>query len=170
MSPGVATAPEDAVRPATTGDLDVLEALATLAVDEQRDGRGGAVWSRREARRNPRATLADAMTRGDHHVVVGTLDDVIVGYGVVHSEPLADGGLLAVVDDLFVEPDARGVGVGEALMEALVAKARAWGAIGVDALALPGNRATKNFFESFGLTARAIVVHTTLDGGDDPAP
>jgi len=167
MTTGRSTAPDDAVRPATTGDLDVLAALAIVAVDEQREGRGGAVWSRREARRDPRATLADALDRSDHHVVVGTLDDVVVGYGVVRSEPLDDGGLLAVVDDLFVEPGARGVGVGEALMEALVAQARSWGAIGVDALALPGNRATKNFFESFGLTARAIVVHTTLDGGAD---
>ena len=32
----------------------------------------------------------------------------------------------------------------------------------IDALALPGNRAAKNFFERFGLTARAIVVHRSL--------
>jgi hypothetical protein len=30
-------------------------------------------------------------------------------------------------------------------------------------MALPGNRATKNFFETFGRTARAIVVHRTLN-------
>jgi hypothetical protein len=32
----------------------------------------------------------------------------------------------------------------------------------VDSLALPGDRHTKNFFEAFGLVARAIVVHKTL--------
>jgi GNAT superfamily N-acetyltransferase len=71
---------------------------------------------------------------------------------------------LAAVSDLFVDPEARGVGVGEALMDDLVAWARARGCIGVDAMVLPGNRETKNFFETFGLTARAIVVHRALDG------
>jgi hypothetical protein len=55
------------------------------------------------------------------------------------------------------------VGVGEAVMDHLVAWCRAQGCFGVDSLALPGDRQTKNFFESFGLVARAIVVHRPLD-------
>ena len=47
----------------------------------------------------------------------------------------------------------------------LLAWATAQGCFGIDALALPGNRATKNFFERYGLTARAIIVHKRL--GDD---
>ena len=35
--------------------------------------------------------------------------------------------------------------------------------IGADALALPGNRATKNFFEQNGFVARSIVMHRPLD-------
>jgi len=93
---------------------------------------------------------------------VGTLDDVVVGYGVLRVERLADGDRLAVVDDLYVEPGARGVGVGEALMQTLIERATEASCIGIDALALPGNRATKNFFEASGLTARAIVVHRSL--------
>lgn len=38
------------------------------------------------------------------------------------------------------------------------------GCTGVDALALPGARATKNFFEENGFTARLLVVHRRLDG------
>ena len=49
-----------------------------------------------------------------------------------------------------------------AMMEALVAWCRAQGCFGVDSIALPGDRHTKNFFESFGLVARAIVVHRSL--------
>ena len=64
-----------------------------------------------------------------------------------------------MVDDLYVEPEARGVGVGEAMMDARPRLGGERGCVGVDALALPGNRATKNFFETFGLVARAIVVH-----------
>jgi hypothetical protein len=47
-------------------------------------------------------------------------------------------------------------------MEALVAWCGIAGCFGVDSLALPGDRHTKNFFESFGLVARAIVVHRKL--------
>lgn len=155
-------APLEAVRPATEGDLERLASLALEAVDEQREARGGAVWSQREARRDPARTLAAALDDGATSVVVGTLDGVVVGYGVLRVETLDDGGLLAVVDDLYVEPDARGVGVGEALMADLVERATAAGCVGIDALALPGNRETKNFFEASGLTARAIVVHRSL--------
>lgn len=44
----------------------------------------------------------------------------------------------------------------------LIDHATVAGAIGVDSLALPGDRGTKNFFESFGLKARAIVVHRAI--------
>ncbi|MEZ5207350.1 MAG: hypothetical protein R2690_10330 [Acidimicrobiales bacterium] len=37
------------------------------------------------------------------------------------------------------------------------------GAVTVSTPSLPGDRSTKNFFESFGLVARAIVVHRTFD-------
>ncbi len=100
----------------------------------------------------------------DHHVLVGEILGAIVGYAVVHVEALRDGGALGVIDDLYVEPGARGVGLGEALMDAMVVWCHERGCIGIDGLALPGNRETKNFFETFGLVARAIVVHRPLDG------
>ena len=101
-------------------------------------------------------------------MVVGTVDEVVCAYGVSELEELPDGAVLAVVTDLYSAPEARGVGLGEAMMELLVAHARDHGAVGVDALALPGDRETKNFFETFGLKARAIVVHRSLvDDGDE---
>ena len=60
-------------------------------------------------------------------------------------------------------PRARGVGVGYELMRACVEIARRAGCVGIDARALPGDRETKNFFESFGLVARSLVVHSALD-------
>jgi GNAT superfamily N-acetyltransferase len=159
------SAPVEVARAATIGDLHRLVELASEAVDEQRDARGGPVWSRREARRNPAASLAEALDDPGSLVVAGLLDDVITGYAVMRTERLDDGGLLAVVEDLYVESGARGIGLGEAMMDLLLEHATKLGCFGIDALALPGNRATKNFFETFGLTARALVVHRTL--GED---
>ena len=35
--------------------------------------------------------------------------------------------------------------------------------VGLDAVALPGDRDTQNFVETFGLVARAIQVHRSLE-------
>ena len=73
-----------------------------------------------------------------------------------------------MVDDIFTEEAARGVGVGEAMMDLLIAWCEEHRCTGIDAVALPGNRATKNFFERYGLTARAILVHRGSGPGASP--
>jgi ribosomal protein S18 acetylase RimI-like enzyme len=153
----------EAARAATVADLPTLVALARSALEELRPTRGGELWARREARVEPLEDgLASALDDPARVVVVGTLDAVVVGYAVVRREVLRDGGVLGAIDDLYVEPAARGVGVGEAVMDQVLAWCRRNGCEGIDAIALPGNRAAKNFFERFGLVARAIVVHRDL--------
>lgn len=155
---------EVAARPARVDDLAVLGELAGEAVDELTPIRGGAVWQRQSARPIPAgASIQRDLDDADTHVVVGTIDDTIVGYGVVHVDELSGGGRLGVISDLYTDPGARGVGVGEAVMDELIRWCREQGCFGVDSLALPGDRHTKNFFESFGLVARAIVVHRSLE-------
>jgi GNAT superfamily N-acetyltransferase len=150
-------------RPASAADLDRLAELADEARTELAAGRGGAVWVRREARHQPvRLSLEAALDDPDQHVVAGTADGTVLGYGVARLERLRDGGLLGVVDDLYVEPPGREIGIGEVVMDALLEWCGDRGCFGVDSLALPGDRHTKNFFESFGLVARAIVVHRPL--------
>ena len=160
----------ESARPATLTDVPRLAELAEQAVDELTPTKGGAVWGRREARRSPYAdSLRADLDASDRCVLVGEILGAIVGYAVVRAESLRDGGVLGVIDDLYVEPEARQVGVGEALMDAIESWCRARGCFGVDGLALPGNRDTKNFFERFGLVARAIVVHRSLrDAPDAP--
>lgn len=156
-------APVEACREAASHDLPRVVELVAEAVADLRRGRGGEVWARTAARRAPyEPALAAALADPAHRVLVGTLDDVIVGYAVAHHEELPDGGRLGVVDDIYTETAARDLGVGELMMEDLLGWCRAAGCFGVDSLALPGDRHTKNFFESFGLVARAIVVHRDL--------
>lgn len=155
---------EVAARTATHDDLGVLTDLATEAIDELTPHRGGAVWRRQDARPvPPTASLVTDLDDPDRHVVVGTIDETVVGYGVLGVETLSDGSRLGVISDLFTLEGARGVSIGESMMDALLAWATEQGCFGVDSLALPGDRHTKNFFESFGLVARAIVVHKRLE-------
>lgn len=157
---------EITARPATVDDVPLLATLAAEAIAERASMRGGDVWRRQQARPLPPADSLQAdVDDPDAHVILGEIDGTAVGYGVVLVEELRDGSRLATITDLFTLEGARGVGVGEEVMEALVAWADGRGCFGVDSVALPGDRHTKNFFETFGLVARAIVVHRPLRGG-----
>ncbi|HZI36683.1 MAG TPA: GNAT family N-acetyltransferase [Acidimicrobiia bacterium] len=161
----------EAVRPATPEDLPAIVGLVEALRAELTPMRGGRIWAVREARPGPPAEvygalLADPATR----VVVGTIDDVVVGFGVVTVETLTDGGRLGIVREMFVDVEARAVGVGEAMLEAMVAFCTQEDCVGVDAFALPGHRAAKNFFEESGFTARAIVMHHSFDSGAGAEP
>jgi GNAT superfamily N-acetyltransferase len=150
-------------RPATAADVGRIAELARAMQAELAALRGGALWRAREARAEPlengyAVLLADA----DARVVVGTIDGVVLGFGVAVVERLRDGSALGVITDLFVEEPAREVGVGEEIVEALVAYCTERGCVGVDAVALPGHRATKNFFEEQHFTARALLMHRRL--------
>lgn len=154
---------EEAVRPATHGDLPALARLADAARAELAAQKGGDVYIRREARRVPTAaSLADDLAAGGRTVLAGTLDGAVVGYGVGHTVELVPEGLLGVVTDIYVEPEAREVGIGELLLDRLVAGFAEAGCAGVDVHALPGARETKNFFEGAGFTARLLVLHHRL--------
>jgi ribosomal protein S18 acetylase RimI-like enzyme len=141
----------------------VLVDLARALRTEMRDQRGGALWATREAHPEPLDdTLAALLGRDDASVMVGTIDGTIVGFGTVEIETLRDGTRLGVIGDLFVEREARAVGVGESIADLIVAYCAAAGCVGIDAYALPGARDAKNFFERSGFTARALVMHHQL--------
>ncbi len=127
--------------------------------------RGGELFVAREGRAEPvEEGIAAAVSDPSQIVVVGTIDASIIGYATGRVELLRDGRRLGVIDELFVEEDARAVGVGEAMMDLLLAWFREQGCAGVDSTALPGARETKNFFEESGFTARLLVMHRRLEG------
>ena len=125
--------------------------------------KGGAAWLARDAWPEPLdETYARLVGDPDARVVVGTIDDVPIGYGVAVVDTLRSGARLGVITDLFVEPGARAVGVGECMAVRLIEHCELRGCIGIDALALPGHREAKNFFERNGFTARALTMHRSL--------
>lgn len=154
----------ESVRRALPGDAVEVTALCRGAVDELRPNRGGDLWSRYEARPEPMdEAIRDHLVDADKVAHVGLIDDVVVGYALGRFEQLHDGELILVVSDIYIVPEAREIGLGELLIERLMADARERGAVGIDAFVLPGDRAAKNFFESHGMKARALLVHRSLD-------
>ena len=97
---------------------------------------------------------------------MGELAGEVVGYLAARVDGLGDGRRVGVIEAVYVDPACRGVGVGEAMVGSALGWFRAQGCIGVDALALPGSRATKNFFEESGFTSRLLVMHHRLAGGE----
>ncbi|MDP9388155.1 MAG: GNAT family N-acetyltransferase [Actinomycetota bacterium] len=155
----------EAARRATLGDLPRLAELCRAALAElgARE-RGGRLYVVREGRPQPvEETLGREVGDGRCLVLVGTVDGTIMGYCTGRTEPLRDGRRLGLLDELFVEEGARGVGVGEAMMDEALAWFREQRCAGVDSTALPGARETKNFFEESGFTARLLVMHRSLE-------
>ncbi len=155
-----------AIRRAASSDIGLLVELHIESRDTIRPERGGTVdIALQPAGRQSadlaawyEATLDDERRR----VLIGTVDGHVVA-ALIHAIIDTSDGPLGRVEQLWVTPAARGVGVGAALMNAAVAIAKDAGCYGVDARALPGDRSTKNFFESFGLVARSLVVHQAFE-------
>ena len=154
----------EASRTAVADDLPRVVELATLLRAELAPMKGGDLWAAREATPEPlEESYRSLLSRDDAELVVGEYAGVVVGYAAVTLDELRDGRRLGLLTDLYVEPDAREVAVGEAMIERVLAWCSDRQCVGVDAVALPGHRATKNFFEEFGFTARALVMHHRFD-------
>jgi GNAT superfamily N-acetyltransferase len=69
---------------------------------------------------------------------------------------------VACVVRVFVTAAARRVGIGDALIAVAGETARERGCVRIDALALPGDRDTKNLYERNGIVARLITAAREL--------
>ena len=156
----------ESTRPATAQDAARCGELCREAVAGVEAARGGALWMRGAPGQLAEALLAPGgldrlLADGARRVVVGTVDGAVVGLGVGRVEGRAETAW-GVIEGCYVEPGARGVGVGSALVEDLVAWLAARGCRGVDASALPGDRTTKSLLEASGFKARLITLHRPL--------
>ncbi len=155
------------VRPARRDDAERGATLCRAALEELGALRGGPLLARRETGLIAKALLRPGgldrlLSQAKRRVLVGTIDDVVVALATGHLDDVGEASL-GIVDACYVEPPARGVGLGTALIDVLVAWFGASGCRGVDVPALPGDRQTKNLLESAGFKARLITMHRTLD-------
>ncbi|MDA9293075.1 GNAT family N-acetyltransferase [bacterium] len=88
-------------------------------------------------------------------VLLAHIGDVVVGYLV---GLLGDDRIIRV-DQVWVTPLARENGFGDALLAALIERAKANGAGAVQGESLPGDRHTKNLYERAGIVARLITTY-----------
>ncbi|MEL7206680.1 MAG: GNAT family N-acetyltransferase [Actinomycetota bacterium] len=155
----------EGARLARVDDLPRIDELIAAVRLDMAPRRGGELFLAREAGWPEVARDVERSVDGDDDrlAVVGTYDDVVFGVALADIETLADGRRIGVLTAFLVEEDARDVGIGEAMMNLVIERLRAADCVGVDSVALPGDRATKNFFESFGLKARLLTVHRAFD-------
>jgi ribosomal protein S18 acetylase RimI-like enzyme len=142
--------------PSDAGPLALLEREARHALVDARGGRRwleehpeiGSNWDRVVAARTVFAAELAFEPDAPAHVV---------GYLVLDVD-----GPIAHVDQVYVTPEARELGFGDALLDAATDAARAAGAKVLEGHALPGDRETKNLYERAGITARLITVSRRL--------
>ncbi len=95
-------------------------------------------------------------------VIIGEIDSVPLGFLIARTEslfPQAQGMRVGSIRFVFVDTEARQVGVGESMRELALSVLRDQGISRFDAHVLPGHRLVKNFFEQGGFAARSIVMH-----------
>jgi GNAT superfamily N-acetyltransferase len=154
------------VRPARHDDAEAVALLCQAGVDEAQTRRGGPLLVRRELDPTSRALLRPGglqrlATDARRTVLVGTIDDVVLGVISARVEDV-QGSPLGVVDFCVVDQGARGVGMGEALLQAVLSWCERLGCRGVDVPVLPGDRAAKQWLEGAGFQARALTMHRAV--------
>ena len=150
-------------RLATKQDIPSIEDIRERHLQSIEGQRGAALLKAREIMPPVGFTpLSAAIEKNDCTVLSGGYDSVVFGYGFAVIEQLDPDTRIGRLTEFIVDAEIRKSGIGEAMMNLLVEILRSQGCSGIDSQALPGDRDTKNFFESFGLKARLLTVHRSI--------
>ena len=156
----------ESVRPARGSDAAVWRELMGLLVASSRDHRGRQETDMDSWTLGPSGPPLDDLGALLAHpssvVLMGCLDAVPVALAVAEIGKPAEGERTGYLYLCFVEEGARQVGLGRLLVDEVLTVLRESGCTSVDGWALPGDRATKNQFESAGFKARLITMHRKL--------
>jgi GNAT superfamily N-acetyltransferase len=150
------------VRAASPTDRSEISRLLDLAVSAGTKLRGGqeALALLPISLTSPEqrdALIDEGLLAEDHSIALGFIEDSCVGIGWLSLDQQG-----ARVELIYVETEARTVGLGEEILNYQVALAKSQGKSWIDAVALPGDRSTKSLFERSGLIARQITLRSSL--------
>ncbi len=148
-------------RPARAEDRQTCTRLLSRALVAAESMRGGAALVGEATT----VSLLERWTRpGDSTLLmVGEYEGAVVGLLAVTTAQGPRGTRSGLIECCYVETAGRGVGVGTTLMDAAVDWCSEQGCDTVDALALPGDRTTKQRLEASGFTARLLTLSRRLD-------
>ena len=141
------------------GEIAELCAEAINSLKESRNGqamllgRAGLIGKALSRPGGLARLLADVHTT----VLAGMLDEVVVGFAVARNDGRGS------IDAIYVTPGARGIGVGQALLESVVEALASRGCVELDVDCLPGDRSSKRLMESSGFKARQITMTRHID-------
>ncbi len=116
------------------------------------------------AERVMRRFLADLAASSHSFLFVAETGDRTVGFisgELREGSPAFRSKTWASVDDVFVEPDHRNLGVGRALLESVEAWAKERGAHGISLQVAAANKRGRKFYEELGF--REISVYEVLE-------
>jgi ribosomal protein S18 acetylase RimI-like enzyme len=102
--------------------------------------------------------LESIVASDSSHILLAKVDGVIVGSLtlVIFRIPT---GIRAWIEDVVVDADARGKGVGEALNKFALAEAKRQGATTVDLTSRPSREAANRLYQRLGFNARETNVY-----------
>ena len=147
-------------RPATLEDMATLLELYSGLREEMTSLH--AMWPLADGLADPiEESFSELIARSDAFVFLGEVEGFPFGFLTAQIEgllPQANGELTGSIRLVFVDHEARQVGVGEAMRDLALATLRERGITKFDAHVLPGHRLAKNFFEAGGFSARSIVM------------
>lgn len=149
------------VRDADQGDVSALVALYGRMEEEQ--VARTPIWAMTDGLDEPfDASLSALIKNDDVWFRIGEIDAVAVGFisASIRETLERSGGMrIGRIDLIYTQPEARGVGVGHAMLEDVLTTFRALGITRFDVPVGPGQRLTKNFFEGQGFATRSLIMH-----------
>lgn len=154
------------IRPASHGDQESLGRLWIAFLEEQ-----SALDERfsisEDALRRWHNDFPSWIDRDQRHILVAERDGTVLGFAaaVRHAPaPIFSYVPEAILEELYVQPEARRQGVGQALYEAMRGWASEWGAQRVRLNVLVGNGAGRAFWNGLGFTDFSLSMAADLEG------
>ncbi len=156
-------------RRATATDRDGLVEMYGRLAEEQQAIR--PIWPHTDGLAQPvDDSIGRLIDSEDALVIVGQIDGSSFGFLVAIEAPLLaprEAQRIGVIKFIYTEPEARGVGVGSAMLAAALDNLIERGIALFDAPVSPGHRMAKNFFEANGFKARSITMHRSDRDGEE---